>query len=239
MRIDIVTLFPEMCERVLSESIIGRATKKGLIDWKCHQIRDYTLSKQRQVDDYPYGGGQGMVMQAQPIYDCCVEAMREMDDAGYGRPHVIFLTAGGKTLTQERCKELAQKKSLLLVCGHYEGIDERVIDALADEEISIGDYVLTGGELGALVVADSVFRMRPGVLSCEEGFQDESYYSGLLEYPQYTRPASFRGQEVPPILLSGNHAAIAKWRAEQALLRTKTRRPDLYEAYCKKVNGEK
>ena len=134
-------------------------------------------------------------MQAQPIYDCCVEAMREMDDAGYGRPHVIFLTAGGKTLTQERCKELAQKKSLLLVCGHYEGIDERVIDALADEEISIGDYVLTGGELGALVVADSVFRMRPGVLSCEEGFQDESYYSGLLEYPQYTRPGNLARAE--------------------------------------------
>lgn len=239
MRIDIVTLFPEMCERVLSESIIGRATRKGIIDWKCHQIRDYTLSKQRQVDDYPYGGGQGMVMQAQPIYDCCVEAMRQIDDAGYGRPHVIFLTAGGKTLTQERCKELAQMKSLLLVCGHYEGIDERVIDALADEEISIGDYVLTGGELGALVVADSVFRMKPGVLSCEEGFQDESYYSGLLEYPQYTRPEAWHGLKVPPILLSGNHAAIAKWRAEQALLRTKTRRPDLYEAYCKKVNGEK
>lgn len=239
MRIDIVTLFPEMCERVLSESIIGRAAKKGLIDWKCHQIRDYTLSKQRQVDDYPYGGGQGMVMQAQPIYDCCVEAMRQIDDAGYGRPHVIFLTPGGKTLTQERCKELAQMKSLLLVCGHYEGIDERVIDALADEEISIGDYVLTGGELGALVVADSVFRMKPGVLSCEEGFQDESYYSGLLEYPQYTRPEAWHGLKVPPVLLSGNHAAIAKWRAEQALLRTKTRRPDLYEAYCKKVNGEK
>ena len=180
-----------------------------------------------------------MVMQAQPIYDCCVEAMRQIDDAGYGRPHVIFLTAGGKTLTQERCKELAQMKSLLLVCGHYEGIDERVIDALADEEISIGDYVLTGGELGALVVADSVFRMKPGVLSCEEGFQDESYYSGLLEYPQYTRPEAWHGLKVPPVLLSGNHAAIAKWRAEQALLRTKTRRPDLYEAYCKKVNGEK
>ena len=238
MRIDIATLFPEMCERVLSESIIGRAAAKGVIQFQCHQIRDYTLSKQRQVDDYPYGGGQGMVMQAQPIYDCCVEAIRQIEEAGHGRPHVVFLTAGGATLNEEKCKELAQKDSLLLVCGHYEGVDERVIDALADEEISIGDYVLTGGELGALVVADSVFRLCPGVLACPEGYEDESYWSGLLEYPQYTRPEVWHGCKVPEVLLSGHHANIAAWRKEQALARTKERRPDLYDAYLKKVNGE-
>ena len=241
MRIDIATLFPEMCERVLSESVIGRAARRGLIHFRCHQIRDYTLSKQRQVDDYPYGGGQGMIMQAQPIYDCCVEAMRQIEDAGFGRPHVVFLTAGGRTLTQERCKQLAQKKSLLLVCGHYEGVDERVIEALADEEISIGDYVLTGGELGALVVADSVFRLCPGVLSSAAGYEDESYYSGLLAYPQYTRPEAWHGMRVPGVLLSGDHAKIARWRKEQALARTAERRPDLYEAYIsagEDVNGE-
>lgn len=238
MRIDIATLFPEMCERVLSESIIGRAAAKGLISFQCHQIRDYTLSKQRQVDDYPYGGGQGMVMQAQPIYDCCVEAIRQIEEAGCGRPHVVFLTAGGTTLTEAKCRELAQKESLLLVCGHYEGVDERVIGALADEEISIGDYVLTGGELGALVVADSVFRLCPGVLACPEGYEDESYWSGLLEYPQYTRPEVWHGCKVPEVLLSGHHANIAAWRKQQALERTRERRPDLYQAYCKKVNGE-
>ena len=190
MRIDIATLFPEMCERVLSESIIGRARQRGYIELACHQIRDYTTNRQKQVDDYPYGGGPGMVMQAQPIYDCCVDVIRQMEEAGHARPHVVFMTAAGTPLTEEKCKQLAQKDSLLLVCGHYEGIDERVIEALADEEISIGDYVLTGGELAALVVAE--------------------------------------------ILLSGHHANIAKWRHEQALERTRTRRPDLYEKYEEK-----
>lgn len=231
MRIDIATLFPEMCERVLSESIIGRARQRGYIELACHQIRDYTTNRQKQVDDYPYGGGPGMVMQAQPIYDCCAAVLQAAAAEGRARPHVVFMTAGGTPLTQQVCKRLAKEKSLLLVCGHYEGIDERVIEALADEEISIGDYVLTGGELAALVVADSVFRLQPGVLACAEGYEDESFYSGLLEYPQYTRPEEWHGMRVPDVLLSGHHANIGAWRAQQALARTRMRRPDLYAAY--------
>lgn len=231
MRIDIATLFPEMCERVLSESIIGRARQRGYIELACHQIRDYTTNRQKQVDDYPYGGGPGMVMQAQPIYDCCAAILQAAAAEGRARPHVVFMTAGGTPLTQQVCKRLAKEESLLLVCGHYEGIDERVIEALADEEISIGDYVLTGGELAALVVADSVFRLQPGVLACAEGYEDESFYSGLLEYPQYTRPEEWHGMRVPDVLLSGHHANIGAWRAQQALARTRMRRPDLYAAY--------
>ena len=227
MRIDIATLFPEMCERVLSESIIGRARQRGYIELACHQIRDYTTNRQKQVDDYPYGGGPGMVMQAQPIYDCCVDVVRQVEEAGHARPHVVFMTAAGTPLTEEKCKQLAQKDSLLLVCGHYEGIDERVIEALADEEISIGDYVLTGGELAALVVADSVCRLCPGVLSSPEGYEEESHYSGLLEYPQYSRPEEWHGKKVPEVLLSGHHANVDKWRREQSIIRTAKWRPDL------------
>ena len=234
MRIDIATLFPEVCESFMGESIIGRAQRNGYIELHAHQIRDYTTNRQKQVDDYPYGGGQGMVMQAQPIHDCCQDILRQIDEAGRPRPHIVFLTAGGATLTQEKCKELAGYDGLLLVCGHYEGIDERVIEELADEEISIGDYVLTGGELAAMVVADSVFRLQPGVLSCPEGYEDESYYSGLLEYPQYSRPEVWNGRRVPEILLSGHHAKIAEWRHEQSLERTKTRRPDLYQKYIER-----
>ena len=234
MRIDIATLFPEMCERVLTESIIGRAARAGHIEFACHQIRDYTQNRQKQVDDYPYGGGHGMIMQAQPIYDCCTDALRQMREAGHEKPRVIFMTAAGAPLTEEKCKQLAACGSLLLVCGHYEGIDERVIEELADEELSIGDYVLTGGELAALVVADSVFRLCPGVLASPEGYEDESHYSGLLEYPQYSRPEEWNGRRVPEVLLSGHHANIARWRREQALQRTKERRPDLYEKYSEK-----
>ena len=234
MRIDIATLFPEVCEAFMGESIIGRAQRNGYIELHAHQIRDYTTNRQKQVDDYPYGGGQGMVMQAQPIHDCCQDILRQIDEAGRPRPHIVVLTAGGATLTQEKCKELAGYDGLLLVCGHYEGIDERVIEELADEEISIGDYVLTGGELAAMVVADSVFRLQPGVLSCPEGYEDESYYSGLLEYPQYSRPEVWNGRRVPEILLSGHHAKIAEWRHEQSLERTKTRRPDLYQKYIER-----
>ena len=231
VRIDVATLFPEICEAFMAQSIIGRAQKNGRIEFHAHQIREHTLNKQRQVDDYPYGGGPGMVMQAQPIYDCCAAILQAAAAEGRARPHVVFMTAGGTPLTQQVCKRLAKEKSLLLVCGHYEGIDERVIEALADEEISIGDYVLTGGELAALVVADSVFRLQPGVLACAEGYEDESFYSGLLEYPQYTRPEEWHGMRVPDVLLSGHHANIGAWRAQQALARTRMRRPDLYAAY--------
>ena len=238
MRIDIATLFPEMCERFTTESILGRAQKHGCVELHAHQIRAYTTNRQNQVDDYPYGGGPGMVMQAQPIHDCCLDIIRQVEEAGHARPRVIFMTAGGTPYTQETAKRLAKLDSILLVCGHYEGIDERVIEALADEELSIGDYVLTGGELAALVVADSVCRLCPGVLSSPEGYEEESFYSGLLEYPQYSRPEEWQGRRVPEVLLSGHHANIAKWRHEQALARTKTRRPDLYARYCEDVNGE-
>lgn len=223
MRIDIATLFPQMCETVLSESIIGRARRNGLVELYCHNIRDYTTSRQGQVDDYPYGGGQGMLLAAQPIYLCC----RAIAAQQRAKPHVIFLTAGGRRYTQQRARALAALPSITLVCGHYEGVDERVIEELADEELSLGDFVLTGGELAALAVADSVVRLCGGVLSSPQGYQDESFYSGLLEYPQYTRPEVWRGRRVPPVLLSGHAKKIADWKQKQAMARTRARRPDL------------
>lgn len=223
MRIDILTLFPEMCEAVLSESIIGRARKNGFIEICCRQIRDYSLDKHRRVDDTPYGGGKGMIMQAQPIYDCYKSLCEETGK----KVHLIYMSPQGKTLTQSRVKELAEMENIAILCGHYEGVDERVIEEIADEEISIGDYVLTGGELGALVLADSVSRMLPGVLSEEVCFQDESHYSSLLEYPQYTRPPVWHERKVPEVLLSGHHANIEKFRRLKSLERTLERRPDL------------
>lgn len=220
-----LTLFPEACDRMMAESIIGRARQRGLLDLRFHQIRDYTENRQKQVDDYPYGGGMGMVMFAQPIADC-FRAVCE--DIGR-RPHLIYLSPQGKTLTQQRARELAQMPELCLLCGHYEGVDERVLDALVDEQISIGDYVLTGGELPALVVTDCVARMIPGVLSDEQCFTEESHYASLLEYPQYTRPAVWEGREVPEVLLTGHHANIAAWRREQSLIRTLKHRPDMLE----------
>lgn len=231
MRIDIATLFPQMCQSVMQESIIGRAKKKELFELYFHQIRDYTQNKQKQVDDYPYGGGCGMVMNAQPIYDCCMEIVQQNLQQGRERPYIIFMTACGKPYTQQIAKELAQKDNILLVCGHYEGIDQRVIDELADCEISIGDYVLTGGELPALVVADSVLRLQPGVLSDPEGYQEESHWNYLLEYPQYTRPEIWREKPVPSVLLSGHHANIQKWRQQQSWEKTKEKRPDLWEKF--------
>ncbi|MBP9988308.1 MAG: tRNA (guanosine(37)-N1)-methyltransferase TrmD [Ruminococcus sp.] len=225
MRIDIMTLFPEMCETVLSESIIGRSRRAGLVEINCVNIRDYSTDKHRRVDDTTYGGGAGMIMQVQPVYDCFCDLENKIGK----RPHLIYMSPQGKPLTQERVKELAQMDNIALLCGHYEGIDERVIEEIVDEEISIGDYVLTGGELPALVLADSITRMLPGVLASDEAFEQESHYNGLLEYPQYTRPFEWHGKTVPEVLLTGHHANIEKWRREQSLERTFYRRPDLLE----------
>ncbi|MBQ9518160.1 MAG: tRNA (guanosine(37)-N1)-methyltransferase TrmD [Eubacterium sp.] len=225
MRIDILTLFTGMCDSVLGESIIGRARAAGKVQINTRDIRDYTADKHRRVDDKPYGGGMGMVMQAQPIYDCYNALCDEIGT----KPHLIYMTPQGKTLTQERVKELAELDNIAILCGHYEGIDERVIEELQPEEISIGDYVLTGGELPALILADSISRMLPGVLSDDACFEEESHYNSLLEYPQYTHPAEWNGKAVPEVLLSGHHANVEKWRREQSLLRTRERRPDLLE----------
>lgn len=223
MRIDILTLFPEMCESVLNESIIGRARENNLIEINCHNIRDYTLDKHKRVDDMPYGGGTGMIMQAQPIYDCYLSLCEKLGS----KPHLIYMSPQGKVLNQERIKELSKMNNIVILCGHYEGVDQRVIDKIVDEEISIGDYVLTGGELPALVLSDSIARMLPGVLSNEDAFQLESHYNSLLEYPQYTRPFEWAGEKVPEVLISGHHANILKWQRESSLVRTFKRRPDL------------
>lgn len=232
MRIDIVTLFPELCDGFLSTSILGRARAKNLFEAHCHQIRDYTKNKQRQTDDYPYGGGCGMVLYAQPIADCLRAVADQCAQQGRAKPHVVFLTAAGQPYNEETARRLSSYESLALVCGHYEGIDQRVIDAFGDEEISIGDYVLTGGELASLVVADSVLRLQPGVLAEEKGYQDESYWDGLLEYPQFTRPEVWEGRAVPPVLLTGDHKKIDEWRGAQSRERTRERRPDLYDSWC-------
>ena len=230
MKIEIATLFPEMCEAVLGESIVGRARKAGKIEVHCRQIREYTQDKHRRVDDTPYGGGMGMVMQCEPIYNCYMAVCDEMSC----KPHTIYMSPKGKVLTQQRAVELSKMDNILIICGHYEGVDQRVIDKIVDEELSIGDYVLTGGELPAMVLTDCVARMCEGVLSDDICFEEESIYSGLLEYPHYTRPEVWEGESVPPILLSGHHANIEKWRHEQSLELTKERLPDLYEAYINK-----
>ncbi|MBQ4423104.1 MAG: tRNA (guanosine(37)-N1)-methyltransferase TrmD [Clostridia bacterium] len=230
MKIDVLTLFPEMFEGVLSASILGRAQAGGLLSIETHDIRAYTDNKHRKTDDYPFGGGAGLVMMAQPIFDCMAAVQ------GNEPAHRILLTPRGRLLTSERAKELSAYDRLILLCGHYEGVDERV-NAIIDEEISIGDYVLTGGELPAMVLIDCVSRFIPGVLGSEESAQDESHAAGLLEYPQYTRPASFRGMDVPEILLNGHHANIQKWRHEQAMEKTRAVRPCLLGTFGK--NKEK
>ena len=222
-----MTLFPDLVERVLGESIIGRAQESGAITVKVWNIRDYSKDKHRRVDDTPYGGGKGMLMAAPPVYDCYCAVKAENEGK---RSHVIYLSPQGRVLTQDIAKRLASEyDNLILLCGHYEGIDTRVIDEIVDEEISVGDYVLTGGELPACILADCVCRLCPGVLSDSECFEKESHSDGLLEYPQYTRPYEFHGVKVPDVLISGHHGNIDKWRYEEAVRVTAKKRPDLLE----------
>lgn len=225
MKFHIMTLFPEMVLQGLNTSIIGRAAEKGLLSIEAVNIRDYTLDKHKKVDDYPYGGGAGMLMQAQPVYDAWKSIV---DRIGY-RPRTIYLTPQGTTFTQPMAKEFAKEENLIFLCGHYEGIDERVLEEIVTDYVSVGDYVLTGGELPAMVLADAISRMVPGVLTNEESGSTESFEGNLLEYPQYSRPEEWMGKKVPPVLLSGNHQKVEEWRREQAILRTKERRPDLFE----------
>ena len=220
-----MTLFPEMCETVMSESIIGRARKAGKVEIVVTNIRDFAGNKHNKVDDMPYGGGMGMIMAADPIYNCYKSLYNEDEP----KPHLVYMSPKGKTFNQQKAVELSRLDRLVLLCGHYEGVDERVIEEIVDEEISLGDYVLTGGELPALTVADAVCRMLPGVLSDDLCFEEESHFSGFLEYPQYTRPAVWHEKGVPEVLLSGNHAKIAEWRRIQSVLITSERRPDLFD----------
>lgn len=228
MRIDIATLFPEMCESVLSQSIIGRARSAGKIEINCHNIRDYSEDKHKHVDDSPYGGGMGMLMGCEPIFKCYEDVSKSFHE----KPYVIYMSPQAKPLTQRKLLELKEKhENFFILCGHYEGVDTRVIEEIVDEEISIGDYVLTGGELGALVFVDAIGRLCDGVLSDNACFEEESHFKGLLEYPQYTRPPVWHEKEVPEVLLSGHHANITKWRHEQALLQTAKKRPDMLLSY--------
>ncbi len=228
MHIDILTLFPDTIRAGLGESIIGRAQKNDIIRIEPHQIRDYTLNRQKQVDDAPYGGGQGMVMQVQPLYDCWRDVCRQAGE----RVHTIYMSPAGKPFTQAEAIRLQRDYSrICLVCGHYEGVDERFLEACVDEELSLGDFVLTGGELAAMAIADAVCRLVPGVLADASCFREESHYSGLLEYPQYSRPIAWEGRNVPEVLLSGNHALIARWRRKESLRRTRDRRPDMLERF--------
>lgn len=235
MRIDIMTLFPDMCRTVLGESIIGRAQKAEKVEIVVTDIRDFAGNKHNKVDDMPYGGGMGMIMAAEPIYNC----YKSLYSEGEPKPHLIYMSPKGKTLTQDKVLELSKLNRVVLLCGHYEGIDQRVIDEIVDEEISVGDYVLTGGELPALTLADAICRMLPGVLSDDICFEEESHFAGLLEYPQYTRPAEWHGKYVPEVLLSGNHAEIKKWRRKQSLLITKDRRGDMFSHFSLSDNDKK
>ena len=228
MNFHVMTLFPEMIERAMGESITGRAIKAGHISVNAVNIRDFANNKHNRVDDYPYGGGAGMVMQAEPVYQCYESICRSI---GNSRPRVVFMTPQGRTFNQQMAEELSREEDLILLCGHYEGIDERVLEKIVTDNVSIGDYVLTGGELPALVVMDTISRLVPGVLNNGMSAVKESFSDNLLEYPQYTRPEIFEGVKVPEVLLSGHHENINKWRKEQAIHITKTKRPDLLKNY--------
>lgn len=225
MRFHVLTLFPDMVRQGLEISILGKAMEKGIVELNTVNIRDYTLDRHKKVDDYPYGGGAGMLMQAQPVYD----AWKSVVDAVGYRPRCIYLTPQGRVFHQEMAKSLAEEQDLIFLCGHYEGIDERVLEEIVTDYVSIGDYVLTGGELPAMVMADAISRMVPGVLTNEESGSTESLEGGLLEYPQYSRPAEWMGKRVPEVLLSGDHKKVEEWRHEQSVLRTFRYRPELLE----------
>lgn len=232
MIFDILTLFPEMFDGVLNSSMLGRAADKGILEFNTVNIRDFADNKHNRVDDAPYGGGRGMVMQAPPIYS----AFKNIEEKRGKKPHLIYMSPKGKVLTQKDAIRLSQMENIAILCGHYEGIDQRIIDEIVDEEISIGDYVLTGGELPAMVLIDTISRMIGGVLSNEDSFMDESHFNGLLEYPHYTRPPEFHGVTVPDVLLSGNHAEIEKWRKQKSLEVTQKYRPDLLKGTDKNDN---
>ncbi len=235
MRFDILTLFPQMFEAVLGDSIIGRAREKGIIEVNCVDIRDFTENKHRKVDDYPYSGGGGMLMQAQPVYDAYMSVAGELSY----KPLTVYMSPQGKVFDQKTACNLSENEHIILLCGHYEGIDQRVIDEIVDMELSVGDFVLTGGEIPAMAVVDAVSRLIPGVLAEEGSYENESHYNGLLEYPQYTRPPVWHGKEIPEILVSGHHANIEKWKHEQALLNTLKKRPDmLKKAELTKADAE-
>ena len=225
MRFDVLTLFPDMFEAVLGDSIIGRAREKGLVELNFINIRDFSKNKHKKTDEYPYSGGGGMIMTPQPIYDAYMSVAGGLSY----KPLTIYMSPQGSVFNQGEAKKLLNYEHIILLCGHYEGIDQRILDEIVDMEISIGDFVLTGGEIPAMAIIDSVLRLVPGVLSEESSYENESHYNGLLEYPQYTRPEEFMGRKVPEILLSGHHAKIEEWKRQQSLLITKRKRPDLLE----------
>lgn len=225
MNFYVMTLFPDMVKDGLNTSIIGRAMEKDLIHIEAVNIRDFTKDRHKHVDDYPYGGGAGMVMQPQPVYDCFDHIAKKMDK----KPRVLYMNPQGQVFNQKKAQELSSEENLVFLCGHYEGIDERVLEEIVTDHLSIGDYVLTGGELPAMVMIDTISRLVPGVLNNDDSAEYESFQDGLLEYPQYTRPEEFHGKKVPEVLLSGHHGNVAKWRRAQSLKRTWERRPDLFE----------
>ncbi|MBR5421887.1 MAG: tRNA (guanosine(37)-N1)-methyltransferase TrmD [Lachnospiraceae bacterium] len=241
----VMTLFPELIEKGMNTGVLWRAMEEGIISLECFHIRDYTANKHKRVDDYTYGGGAGMLMACQPIWDTCLAvkeriAQKALEEGRVASaPRVIYMSPQGRVFDQAFAEELSKEEDLVFLCGHYEGIDERVLEEVATDYLSIGDYVLTGGELPALVVMDCVSRLLPGVLNNDESAETESFTEGLLEYPQYTRPEEWMGKRVPEVLLSGHHKNVDNWRLEQSLKRTKERRPDLYEKYILSHGGDK